>query len=97
MELSLFYLNDSFGIRYTWFLECTVLVRWVMQWLKWVCWYYNTALSEDVSLDQLMDAPVCSKSWEKPDINEDLVKFRLIWECYDALRKRFILFNKNRR
>ncbi|PHT96639.1 hypothetical protein BC332_34436 [Capsicum chinense] len=29
-------------------LERTVLLRWVTQWLKWVSWYYTTALSEDV-------------------------------------------------
>lgn len=43
-------------------LERTVLLRWVKQWLKWVSWYHTVAASAEVTIDQLMEVPMCSKS-----------------------------------
>ncbi|KAF3651318.1 hypothetical protein FXO37_18064 [Capsicum annuum] len=41
------------------------------------------ALSEDVSLDQLMDVPICSTTWRRSTKDLDMIKFGLIWKCYD--------------
>jgi len=64
-------------------LEHTVIHNWVKMWLKWCSWYYTVALSEDVSLDQLMDVPMCSTTWRRSTKDLDMIKFGLIWKCYD--------------
>ena len=43
-------------------LECTVLLRWMKQWLKWVSWYNTIATSMEVTIDKLMEVPMCSQS-----------------------------------
>lgn len=64
-------------------LERTVLLRWVKQWLKLVSWYHTTALDQFVSIDELMKAPVCTRSWKRSQVDENLIRFGLIWKLYD--------------
>ncbi|PHT36869.1 hypothetical protein CQW23_24569 [Capsicum baccatum] len=64
-------------------LERIVLLNWVKQWLKWVSWYCTIASSAEVTIDQLMEVPMCSKSWKRSNVDYDLVLFGLIWKCYD--------------
>jgi hypothetical protein len=64
-------------------LEHTVILNWVKLWLKWCHWYYTVALSEEVSIDEMMDVPMCSTTWKRSNKDFDLIKFGLIWKCYD--------------
>jgi len=53
-------------------LERTVLFGWMKQWLRWVSWYYTEALSPDVTIDQLLNAPYCSTSWKRSNLDINL-------------------------
>ncbi|KAH0685030.1 hypothetical protein KY289_022782 [Solanum tuberosum] len=64
-------------------LERTVVRQWMEQWLRWFSWYHITALSEEVTISQLMEVPMCSKSWRRTNEDQNLIKFGLIWKCYD--------------
>lgn len=64
-------------------LERTVLSGWMKQWLKWVSWYHTKALDPEVSIDQLLDAPMCSTSWKRSNFDPNRFKFGLIWKLYD--------------
>lgn len=64
-------------------LERTVLFGWMKQWLRWVSWYYTEALSPDVTIDQLLNAPYCSTSWKRSNLDINLFKFGLVWKLYD--------------
>ena len=64
-------------------LEHTVLLRWVKQWLKLVSWYFTKALDENVSIEELMAAPMCARSWKRTERDENLIRFGLIWKLYD--------------
>jgi len=64
-------------------LERTVLLGWVRQWLKLVSWYYTVALSEDVTIEQLLDAPMCTMTWKRSQRDENLIRFGLVWKLYD--------------
>lgn len=41
-------------------LEYTLVHNWMKAWLKWVSWYYTIALSPDVDIRALFQAPLCS-------------------------------------
>ncbi|PHU03938.1 hypothetical protein BC332_29189 [Capsicum chinense] len=64
-------------------LEHTVIHYWVKICLKWCSWYYTVTLSKDVSLDQLMDVPMCSTTWRRTTKDLDMIKFDLSWKYYD--------------
>ncbi|KAM3302841.1 hypothetical protein P3S67_013871 [Capsicum chacoense] len=64
-------------------LEHTVILNWEKLWLKWCHWYYMMALSEEVSIDKMMDVPMCSMTWKRSNKDFDLIKFGLIWKCYN--------------
>lgn len=38
---------------------------WVSLWLKYVQWYWEVAMSEWVTIEELMDAPVVSSNWKQ--------------------------------
>ncbi|KAH0764850.1 hypothetical protein KY285_000721 [Solanum tuberosum] len=65
-------------------LERTVVRQWMEQWLRWFSWYHITALSEEVTISQLMEVPMCSKSWRRTNEDQNLIKFGLIWKYYDV-------------
>lgn len=64
-------------------LERTVLLGWVRQWLKLVSWYHTKALSPDVSIDELLDGPVFTRTWKRSEVDENLIRFGLVWKLYD--------------
>lgn len=61
----------------------TVLFNWMKQFLKWVSWYHTVALSPEVSIDSLFDAPICATSWRRSNLDSSIFKFGLIWKLYD--------------
>ena len=66
-------------------LERTVLLNWMRQWLQWLLWYCRMLmLNGEVSLMELLDAPVCSTSWKRQNFDPNRVKFGLIWKCWDS-------------
>lgn len=64
-------------------LERTVLSGWMKQWLKLVLWYHTTALSPEVTIEELLRAPVCETSWKRSQRDEELIRFGLLWKAYD--------------
>lgn len=64
-------------------LERTVLLNWMKQWLRWVSWYHTVALSPEVSIDALFDAPICAVSWKRSTFDPSIFKFGLFWKLYD--------------
>jgi len=65
------------------FNERTVLRKWMCQWLDWVYWYYSVALNENVSIEELFDAPMCATSWKRTERDNALLMFGFIWKVYD--------------
>lgn len=65
--------------------ERTVLYGWMKQWLKWVHWYYSVACSPDVTIEELLDAPVCATKWYRTLQDENRRKFGIVWKCYDLV------------
>nr|WMB96955.1 hypothetical protein [Solanum melongena]WMB97167.1 hypothetical protein [Solanum aethiopicum] len=64
-------------------LERTTLLNWVKQWLRWLSWYHTIQLRENVTIEELMDAPICAKSWKRSNEDINFFKFGLIFKCYD--------------
>ncbi|DAB41744.1 RNA-dependent RNA polymerase [Petunia exserta mitovirus 1] len=64
-------------------LERTVVRHWMEQWLRWLSWYHTVANSPEVTIDQLMEVPMCATSWKRTQTDLHLVKFGLIWKMYD--------------
>jgi len=64
-------------------LERTVLLGWVRQWLNLVHWYHTKAWDWNVSIDELMNAPMCTRTWKRTERDENLIRFGLIWKLYD--------------
>lgn len=62
--------------------ERTVLRGWMEQWLKWNRWYYLVALSDSITIEDLMAAPICATMWYRKLVNP-ITKFSAIWKCYD--------------
>lgn len=65
------------------FNERTLIRNWISQWLGWVYWYYSVAMSELLSIEQLFDAPICATTWKRTNVDNNLVKFGLLWKVYD--------------
>lgn len=64
-------------------LERTLILNWVKQWLKWNYWYFSVALGPDPSIYALFTAPICAIHWKRTQFDADMVKYGLIWRCYD--------------
>jgi len=65
------------------FCEYTLLHNWMKLWLKWVHWYSKVALAPCPSIKELFDAPMISTSWKRSNFEPEMVKFGLLWRCYD--------------
>lgn len=65
------------------FLEWSQLRSWMRLWLHYCNWYYRTALSPDVRLDEFFDTPIVSSHWDIKRLDESLVRFGLMWKLYD--------------
>lgn len=65
--------------------EYTHVRGWMQQWLKLVSWYYTSMMDHDIPLGHLFDAPVCSTSWRRIEVDEDLLRFGLLWRIYDMV------------
>ena len=67
------------------FQEYTQLRGWVTQWLKYVKWYWEVAVSDRVTIQELMDGPVVQTSWKINNRDENLVRFGHLWKCHDLI------------
>lgn len=68
--------------------EWTVLRAWVKQWLAYVRWYWLTAWSPDVTIQDFFEAPVVNRSWKVKKTDPQLVQFGLLWKVYDWLAEK---------
>lgn len=46
------------------FLEWSSLRVWMKSWLRYCHWYYTTALSPDVGIEQFFSVPEVNSSWK---------------------------------
>nr|DAC76753.1 TPA_inf: RNA-dependent RNA polymerase [Beta vulgaris mitovirus 1] len=68
------------------FQEITLVHNWVKCWLQYLKWYCLVALSPDVTIEQLFaDVPVVTTHWNVRQTNEELVRFGILWKCYDKV------------
>lgn len=67
------------------FSEYTQTRGWVHQWLKYLQWYCEIALSSEVTIPQFFDAPVVITTWKVLRRDENLSRFGLLWEVYDIV------------
>lgn len=74
------------GLEYLY--EWTVLRAWVKQWLAYVRWYWLTAWSPDVTIQDFFEAPVVNRSWKVKKTDPQLVRFGLLWQVYDWLAEK---------
>ncbi|KAK6780240.1 hypothetical protein RDI58_022424 [Solanum bulbocastanum] len=44
--------------------------------------YYWAIRRGYITISQLMEVPMCSKSWRRTNEDQNLIKFGLIWKCY---------------
>ena len=58
------------------------------RWLKVVHWYYSVAMNPDVNLRDLFDGPMVELSWQRMNKNILLIRFGLLWKCYDCVGQR---------
>ncbi|KAK2375155.1 hypothetical protein QL285_076066 [Trifolium repens] len=60
----------------------TLLRSWTEAWLKYVRWYYATALSPDVSIEDFFQAPiVTTRSFQRGVRTSLMLRLRLIENC----------------
>lgn len=74
------------------FLEWTTLRGWMKQWLQYCKWYYGTALSPEVTIQDFFDAPVVNRKWWTDSTDPKLVRFGLLWKVYDMVGQRGLDF-----
>lgn len=65
------------------FLEYSLVRKWCEAWLRHVHWYWCTAMHPEVTIQQLMDAPVVSRYWYASQSDVALVKFGILWKAFD--------------
>ena len=63
----------------------TLLRSWTEAWLKYVRWYYATALSPDVSIEDFIQAPVVTTRWKASNEFPLLTRFGLMWKLFDEV------------
>ncbi|WJX83151.1 hypothetical protein P8452_65829 [Trifolium repens] len=62
--------------------DMTLLRSWTEAWLKYVRWYYATALSPDVSIEDFFQAPVVTtRSFQRGVRTSLMLRLRLIENC----------------
>jgi len=61
----------------------TLLRSWTEARLKYVRWYYATALSPDVSIEDFIQAPVVTTRWKASNEFPLLTRFGLMWKLFD--------------
>jgi len=69
-------------------LSRTLLRSWVRQWLTYCRWYYVTALSPTVTIQDFFDAPVVNRDWRVTSVDPELVRFGLLWKLYDLIAEK---------
>jgi hypothetical protein len=67
------------------FLEWSTLRAWVRDWLQYCCWYYGTAMSPEVSIEQFFDVPIVNTKWKVDRTDPHLVRFGLLWRIFDLV------------
>lgn len=56
------------------FLEWSSLRVWMKSWLSYCHWYYTTALSPDVGIEQFFSVPVVNSSWKIVKKDKNLLR-----------------------
>lgn len=69
--------------------------NWVIAWLKYLGWYHTVALSQFPRLSDFFEGPVINTSWKVSKVNHDLVRFGLLWKCYDMVSVRGLSWRPN--
>lgn len=67
------------------FLEYSMLRSWMGEWLLYLKWYWQIAMSPDVTIDQLFSGPTIMYDWKMTRKDEQLVRFALFWKMYDLV------------
>lgn len=77
------------------FLEWSLLRSWMEQWLNYLKWYCSVSVDPMVTLDQLLDAPVVTYHWNIRRTDENLVRWGLLWQCYNLVQERGLAYMGN--
>lgn len=48
-------------------------------WLQYCRWYYITALSPEVSIEEFFNAPVVNRNWKIDRKDPNLIRLGLLW------------------
>lgn len=67
------------------FQEYAMLRSWMKEWLQYVKWYAQTALSPDITIDKLFDSPMVMNNWKITRKDSHLVRFGIFWKVYDLV------------
>lgn len=67
------------------FSEWSQLRSWVRRWLNYCRWYYCTAMSPEVKLDEFFKAPIVELHWAITNKDQDLGG---MWKLYDIVAER---------
>lgn len=65
-----------------------VLSRTLLRWLTYCRWYYVTAWSQTVTIQDFFDAPVVNRDWRVTSVDPELVRFGLLWKLYDLIAEK---------
>lgn len=74
------------------FLERTLILNWVRQWLKCLQWYHTVAMKSDVTLEELLDFPVVEISWRRKSTGSDVRRYGVFWKCIDIVTSRGLAY-----
>lgn len=65
--------------------EWSTLRVWVRDWLRYCRWYYGTALNDQVTIEDLFNAPVVNRNVQITRSDPQLQRFGLLWKVYDMV------------
>lgn len=65
--------------------EKTLIWNWVKDWLRYVEWYCLITVRPEASLEEFFNAPVVETSYKVRNRSEELVRFGLMWKCFDIV------------
>lgn len=67
------------------FLEWSSLRVWMKSWLRYCHWYYTTALSPDVGIEQFFSVPEVNSSWKIVKKEKNLLRSFIVSKIYDMV------------
>lgn len=72
------------------FLEWSLYQGWMRQWLQYLSWYCRVAMRPDVTLEELLDAPVVTVHWNSTNRDESLIRIGFQWKAYDLVASELV-------